>query len=152
MMRRFLIAPVLATALISCAAFAQNSATSPAGLWKTIDDETGKPKSLLRISDSNGEYQGRIEKLFRDPGLDPNPKCEKCEDARKDQPIVGMTVLTGLKQTEANEYTGGTILDPATGKIYKTKVSLDEDGKKLNMRAYIGVPMLGRTQVWLREQ
>lgn len=145
---------ILLSVAIPFASLAQNatSGPSPTGLWKTIDDETGKPKSLLRISENNGEFRARIEKLFRDPSMDQNPKCEKCEDARKDQPIIGMTILTGLKQAESNEYAGGTILDPANGKTYKTKMSLDEDGKKLNVRAYIGVPMLGRTQVWLREQ
>lgn len=127
---------------------------SPVGLWKTIDDHSGKAKSLIRITETGGEYQGEIEKLFLAPDADQNPKCDKCEDARKDKPIIGMTILTGLKQDAQNpdEFTGGRILDPAEGKIYKSKVTLKKDGKKLNMRGYIGVPMLGRTQTWLRAE
>jgi uncharacterized protein (DUF2147 family) len=121
------------------------------GLWKTIDDETGKPKSLVRITENNGEFKGKVEKLFRSSDQDQNPKCTKCEDANKDQPIIGMTILTGMRK-EDDEYTGGHILDPNNGKVYKSKMSLIDDGKKLKLRGYIGVPMLGRTQVWLREE
>jgi uncharacterized protein (DUF2147 family) len=152
-MKRLLTIVVAACALHSFAAIAQTAApaVSPVGLWKTIDDETGKPKSILRISESNGEYKAKIEKLFRQPSEDQNPKCDKCEDARKDQPIIGMTIMTGMKLQEGLDYAGGQILDPHNGKIYKAKMSLDEDGKKLNLRGYIGLPILGRTQVWMRE-
>lgn len=125
--------------------------TSAIGLWKTIDDETGKPKSLVRISEVNGEFQGKIEKLFRTPDQEQNPRCGKCEDARKDQPIIGMTVITGMKKDGEGEYSGGQILDSNNGKIYKSKMSLREDGK-LDVRGYVGLPMLGRTQTWVREE
>lgn len=138
-----------ATAFASFSACAQQA--SPVGLWKTIDDHSGKPKSLVRITESNGELRGKIEKLFREAGEEPNPKCDKCEDARKDQPIVGMTILTGMKP-DGDEYDGGQILDPANGKVYRSKMSLADDGKKLDVRGYIGVPLLGRTQTWLREE
>lgn len=144
-MLRLILSAVL---LLPLAAHAQ---TSIVGLWKTIDDETGKPKSLVRITEANGEYQGKIEKLFRTPDQDQNPKCEKCEDARKDQPFIGLTVITGMKKDKEGEYSGGQILDPNNGKIYKSKMSLKEDGK-LDMRGYVGMPMLGRTQTWVREE
>jgi len=149
MIRKFLTLAVTAAALSSASAWAQDG--SPVGLWKTIDDETGKPKSLVRISEANGELRGKIEKLFRNAGEDPNPKCDKCEDARKDQPIVGMTILTGMKK-DGSEYNGGQILDPANGKVYKSKMAVTEGGKKLDVRGYIGVPMLGRTQTWVRAE
>lgn len=137
---------VLAVPAVSLAAEA-----SPVGLWKTIDDESGKPKSLIRITENDGVLSGRIEKLFRAPDQDQDPKCVKCEGALKDQPIIGMTILTGLKK-DGDSYSGGQIVDPANGKTYKSKLTVTEDGKKLNMRGYIGVPMLGRTQIWLREE
>lgn len=149
MIKKFLTLAVTAAALSSASAWAQDG--TPIGLWKTIDDETGKPKSLVRISEANGELRGKIEKLFRDAGEDPNPKCDKCEDARKDQPIVGMTILTGMKK-DGSEYNGGQILDPANGKVYKSKMAVTEGGKKLDVRGYIGVPMLGRTQTWVRAE
>lgn len=131
----------------SACAFADGS---PVGLWKNIDDATGKPKALIRITENNGELSGKIEKLFRAPEEDQNPVCQKCEGELKDQPIVGMTILSGLKK-DGDEYNGGQILDPANGKLYKSKLSVIEDGKKLNVRGYIGMPMLGRTQTWVRE-
>lgn len=147
MIRRLFTVGVAVTALAASAAWAQDA--SPVGVWKTIDDETGKPKSLVRISESNGELRGKIEKLFREAGEDPNPKCEKCEGVLKDQPVIGMTILTGMKK-DGGEYNGGQILDPNNGKTYKSKLTLIEGGKKLDVRGYIGIPMLGRTQTWLR--
>lgn len=140
-------AALLAAALLPLGVLAQEA--SPVGLWRNIDDQTGKPKALIRITESNGEFNGKIEKLFREAGEDQNPKCDLCEGARKDQPIIGMTILTGLKQ-EGDEYTGGQILDPANGKTYKSRMSLSAGGKKLDVRGYVGVPMLGRTQTWNR--
>jgi uncharacterized protein (DUF2147 family) len=141
-----LIAAILAAPL---AAWAQND--SPVGLWKTIDDKTGKPKSLVRITETNGELSGKIEKLFREPGEDQNPKCVKCEGPDKDQPILGMTILSGLKK-DGDTYAGGHVIDPKEGKTYKAKVTVTDGGKKLDMRGYIGTPLFGRTQTWVREQ
>lgn len=143
------LALAAAAVLGSTPAFADNS--SPIGLWKTIDDDTGKPAALVRISEVNGTLQGQIEKLFREPNEDQNPKCEKCEDARKDKPITGMVIMTGLKK-DGDEYAGGQILDPKNGSVYHSKITLTDGGKKLKMRGYIGVPMIGRTQIWIREQ
>ncbi|WDZ96549.1 DUF2147 domain-containing protein [Herbaspirillum sp. WKF16] len=139
-----IIAALLAAS--SCA-FADGS---PVGLWKNIDDATGKPKALIRITENNGELSGKIEKLFRPAEENQNPTCEKCEGELKGQPIIGMTILSGLKK-DGEEYSGGQILDPANGKLYKSKLTVIEEGKKLNVRGYVGMPMLGRTQTWVRE-
>lgn len=146
MFKRITAGALLAVALSP--AFAND--VSPVGLWQNIDDETGKPKALIRITESNGVLQGQIEKLFRAPSEDQNPKCDKCTDARKDKPVVGMVILTGLKK-DGSEYSGGEILDPNNGKVYKSKLELTDGGKKLKMRGYIGMPMLGRTQTWVRQ-
>jgi uncharacterized protein (DUF2147 family) len=146
-MKQMLLVAIAVAALASGSALAQEA--SPVGLWKTIDDETGKPKALIRITESNGELNGKIEKLFKGADEDQNPKCDKCEGARKDQPIIGMTILSGMKP-EGAEYNGGQILDPANGKVYKSKMSFADSNKKLNVRGYIGMPMLGRTQNWVR--
>jgi len=144
-----LLAFIITAVMAIAPAFADDS--SPVGLWKNIDDVTGKPKALIRISENNGTLTGQIEKLFRDPSEEQNPKCDKCEDARKNQPIVGMTILSGLKK-DGDEYNGGEILDPNNGKVYKSKLHLTDGGKKLSVRGYIGVPMLGRSQVWVRQE
>lgn len=124
---------------------------SPVGLWRNIDDVSGKPKALIRITETNGELTGKIEKLFRPANQDQNPVCDKCEGARKNQPVIGMVFMSGLKKN-GNEYSGGEILDPDNGKTYRSKVTLVDGGKKLNVRGYIGVPMLGRSQTWIREE
>jgi uncharacterized protein (DUF2147 family) len=148
-MRTWIKAGALAAAFIMSPAFADDS--SPVGLWKNIDDVSGKPKALIRISETNGVLQGQIEKLFRTADQEQNPKCDKCTDARKDQPIIGMVFMNGLKK-DGSEYTGGEILDPDNGKVYRSKMELTDGGKKLKVRGYIGVPMLGRSQVWVRQE
>jgi uncharacterized protein (DUF2147 family) len=125
--------------------------TSPVGLWRTLDDHTGKPRGLVRIMEINGEYQGRVEKSFPKPGEPPNPTCEKCEGTRRNQPIIGMIILWGLTK-QGDDYQGGEILDPETGKIYGAKIKLQDGGKNLDVRGFIGFSLLGRSQTWVREE
>ncbi|MEG1050909.1 MAG: DUF2147 domain-containing protein, partial [Janthinobacterium sp.] len=120
-MHKIFKASVLVAALaIAGSAAARDGNYTPVGTWKTIDDASGKPKSLVVITESNGVLQGKIDKLFRGPNEEQNPKCDKCTGANKDQPIVGMVILSGLKY-DGKEWTGGEIIDPATGKLYKSK-------------------------------
>ena len=149
-MKRVLLAS-LTLAFLGCQAQAWADDTSPVGLWKTIDDKTGKTRSIVRIIDTNGVLSGKIEKIFPAPGEDPNPKCDKCKDERKDQPIIGLTFMAGLKK-EGDEFTGGEILDPDNGQVYRSKINLIEGGKKLKVRGYIGAPIFGRSQIWLRSE
>lgn len=137
-------------ALLFGALLTAQASESPVGLWRTIDDKTGKEKSLIRIVETNGELHATIEKLFREPHEEPNPNCDKCPGERKNKPVIGMTIMTGLKKA-GSEFEGGEILDPANGKIYRCKIWTIEGGKKLNVRGFIGVSLLGRTQVWIRE-
>ncbi len=141
----------ITAALLCCAAFAAFASDSPVGVWRTIDDKTGKEKSLVRITEINGELRGTIDKLFREAGEEANPNCDKCPGEKKNKPVIGMTILTGLKR-DGQEYAGGEILDPANGKTYKCKMWTTDGGKKLNVRGFIGVSLLGRTQVWVREE
>jgi uncharacterized protein (DUF2147 family) len=124
--------------------------TTPVGTWKTIDDETGQAKALIQITESGGKLEGKIIKVLKsDDG--PNPVCKKCDGERKDKPVEGMTILWGLSK-DGDEWNGGQILDPKNGKIYKAKMSLDDGGRKLNVRGYIGFSLMGRSQVWLRQE
>ena len=143
-----IIAATIAASALAAPAWADEA--SPVGLWKNIDDVSGKPKALIRITESNGALQGQIEKLFRAPNEEQNPKCDKCEGARKDAPVLGLVIMSGLKK-DGSEYTGGEILDPDNGKVYRSKLTLVDGGKKLNVRGYIGVPMFGRSQTWVRQ-
>lgn len=139
------VAFVLATA--SVLAMAQ---ATPAGLWKSIDDDGKTEKSLVRIVNTGGVLSGKVEKIS-DPAK-ADEKCIKCEDDRKDKPIVGMTIISGAKQDpeDADKWTGGMILDPARGSSYKLILKTTEGGKKLDVRGYVGSPMFGRTQTWIR--
>jgi uncharacterized protein (DUF2147 family) len=123
--------------------------SSPAGKWMTIDDKSGKPGAIIRIQLVDGQYQGWIEKIFPDPDEDPNPKCVYCEGMRKNQSVVGLNFMWGLTK-QGDEYRGGEILDPRSGKIYRARMRLEDNGKKLNVRGFIGVSLLGRSQVWHR--
>src|SRR4249920_3246652 len=141
--------PLIVLALLWSAADATD--LSPVGLWKTIDDHTGKPRGMVRVTQVNGEYQAKVEKIFPKPGEDPNPKCEKCEGTRHDQPVIGMIILWGLTK-QGDEYQGGEILDPENGKVYRVKMKLDDGGTTLQVRGFIGFSLFGRTQIWIREK
>ena len=136
-------------ALLLSAPLAHADDSSPVGLWQTIDDVTKKPTALIRITEQDGQLQGRIDKLILAPGANPNPACVACTGVLKNQPVVGLTILSGLKKDGAS-YSGGEILDPQNGKTYKSKLTLQDGGRKLDVRGYIGTPLLGRSQIWIR--
>ncbi|HEY1206441.1 MAG TPA: DUF2147 domain-containing protein [Bryobacteraceae bacterium] len=118
------------------------------GRWKTVDDKTGKPKGIVLIYEQNGEFFGKIESSI-DP-KDANKICDLCKDERKNKPVTGMVVMRHMKR-DGDEYGGGDILDPDNGKVYRCKAKLAEGGKKLIVRGYIGISLLGRSQTWTRE-
>ena len=140
----------LALGLGLFAAIAHAQAT-PAGLWKTIDDETKREKSLIRVTETGGVFTGKLEKLL-DPEAKADAVCDKCSDERKDKPLVGMTLIRNVKQSDSDKgrWDGGEILDPNNGKTYKVRLTPSEGGMTLAVRGYIGAPMLGRTQTWVR--
>ncbi len=141
-MKKTLVPLLLALA----APFALAQAT-PVGLWKTIDDETKQEKSHVRIAEAGGVLSGKIERIL-DPAKQ-NDLCTKCTDARKDQKVLGMTILEGVKKN-ADEawWDGGTILDPNNGKTYKVRLTPQDGGKTLQVRGFIG-PFY-RNQTWIR--
>ena len=121
------------------------NAQSLVGTWKTIDDESGEPKSHVSIYEENGKFYGKVIKLL--PAAT-GTICEDCPGDKKGKPIEGMVVLWDLKPYK-DYWSYGKIMDPASGKIYKASVWLD--GKdKLSVRGYIGFSLLGRTQTWHR--
>jgi uncharacterized protein (DUF2147 family) len=140
----------IALALLLTAAYAATDAATPVGTWTQVDDATGKPKSIIEISaQPDGTLQGVVkEVLFSDQGT--NPLCDKCEGERHNQPVVGMTIMWDVKK-DNDQWDGGHILDPNNGKTYKVKLKLKDDGQKLDVRGYVGMPLLGRTQTWIRK-
>ena len=118
------------------------------GKWITIDDETNKKKSIVELYKVDGKLYGKIIYLFPREGREENPKCKKCTDDRKDQPLVGLQIVRSLKW-DGEEWEDGTIVDPENGKIYTVKMWLEEgNANLLNVRGYVG-PIF-RTQKWVR--
>ena len=146
-MRNTLTATLLALPLLFVS-LAASAADPVVGRWKTIDDETGKAKSIVEITqNSNGSFSGRItEILSSDKG--PNPICDKCKDDRKNKPVKGMEIIRGMKKEGAG-YAGGTILRPADGKVFKSKMALSDGGKKLNVSGCVA--FICKEQVWVRQ-
>lgn len=141
----------LAGALLGGAIAAYAQTDTPIGVWQTVDDHTGQPKALVQITDNgNGELSGKVIK-----GLNPNDKpdrrCTECTDARKDQLILGMTIIDSMKKTD-DGWDGGHILDPENGKVYRCKMHVEDGGQKLVVRGYLGISLLGRSQTWVRQQ
>jgi uncharacterized protein (DUF2147 family) len=124
--------------------------TSAVGRWELIDDETNRPRGIVEMTELNGELQGRFVHAFLQPGEVPDARCVKCTDERKDQPMLGMVILWGLRPSGPSEWSGGHVLDPTKGRIYGAEIKLVEGGTKLRVRGYFGIALLGRTQVWNR--
>ena len=144
-MKNTLIALALAGASLAAAA-----QSTPAGLWKTIDDDGKTEKSLVRITETAGTFSAKVEKVFDATKQD--ARCEKCSDDRKDQPVLGMTIVKGVRANLDDKalWDGGEILDPNNGKTYKVRMKPVDGGKRIEVRGYIGAPLLGRTQTWIR--
>jgi uncharacterized protein (DUF2147 family) len=130
----------------SALGYAQNT---PVGLWQSIDDATGKPRAEIRITEAKGLFTGFIER-----SLHPTPAgtillCELCPDDRKNKPLIGLDIIRNIKpSTDAQVWDGGEILDPDKGKLFKLRLQLLDDGKRLQVRGYIG-PFF-RNQTWIR--
>ena len=139
------------TAILMLASSLVTAAGSPVGVWRSIDDKTRQERSIIRITEENGELKGVVEKIVDQPGDDPAHLCKECKDERKDKPIIGMAILWGLKK-DGDAWAGGEILDPKNGKIYRCKITLSGDGKSLNVRGFIGISLIGRSQTWLRQE
>ena len=128
-----------------CAIFI-GTAQDVVGKWKTIDDDTGEAKSIVEIYKEDGKIYGKVVDI-----LNPSKKnatCDKCPDEAKGKPIMGLVILKGLEK-DGDEYSGGTILDPNKGKVYKCLIGL-ENPDKLKVRGYVGFSLLGRSQYWHR--
>lgn len=131
-------------------AFAADS-TTPVGFWKTIDDTSHQPRSIVKIWEENGQLSGKIVKIFYKEGESEKDLCTKCEGEDKDKPILGLTILHNLQEKTPTLWDRGTILDPETGKVYRAKLTLKNDGKTLDVRGFIGISLIGRTQTWERD-
>ncbi|WP_173576949.1 DUF2147 domain-containing protein [Acetobacter fallax] len=122
-----------------------DTAMSPVGLWRTIDDRTGKPKAIVRISETaSGEFGGEIVRSL-DPAIPPDRRCTACKDERKDQLLTGLPIIRGMKK-DGSHWEGGNILDPASGEVYDCSMRLKDGGQKLVVRGFVGMSLFGRSQ------
>jgi len=138
---------LLGLALFGLSASDRSAGQTPVGLWRTVDDKTGQPRSIVRIWEENGHFFGRVEQSLNPARA--GRRCDKCTDERKDQLIVGMLIIRGLEK-KGDEYSGGDILDPDNGKVYRCKLEVQEHGKLLSVRGYLGASLFGRSQKWTR--
>lgn len=122
---------------------------TPVGRWRQIDDETGEARSIVKIYQDNGVLKGEVVELLAEPEDEGPPVCDQCQGELKNAPILGFPLLSGMTK-DGDEWTRGTIIDPENGKEYQAKLSLDDNGRKLNVRGFIGLSLFGRTQVWER--
>ena len=140
----------LSPSVLAQSAQASNSPlASPVGRWKTVDDATGKVKSIVAIREEYGKLYGTVETLF-DPPV-PQPTCYLCSGALKDRPLVGLQVLWGFARV-GSQWSGGQVLDPESGKTYRASLTLENGGKTLRLHGYFLIPMLGRTKNWQRDE
>jgi uncharacterized protein (DUF2147 family) len=143
-------AALIAVLLVGAGAVPLRAAEQTAvGLWEQVDEKTSKPESWFRIAEKNGVYEGTIVKMFLKPGDDPNWVCDKCEGDERGKPVLGLALIKGM-QRNGNSYENGTIMDPRDGKVYRAIMTLSEDGQKLDVRGYLAIIILGRTQTWNR--
>lgn len=145
---RLIWAPLLLLAQVAAA-----SEPRPDGLWQTFEVKSGLPRAEVRLETKDGVLSGHIVRVLsnRDAAY---PICSWCAGARKDAPFVGMTLLEGLRPSAHDPLTweGGQVLDPDTGKLFRARLRLDLSGGSLELRGYVGTPLVGTSQVWRRIQ
>lgn len=139
---------VLVLGLAAGTAAAQEPvANSPVGLWQTISDVDGKAKAYIRIREIDGEFRGVVEQILEADKRD--ERCSKCAGERHNQPVLGLTIITGMHR-DGDHFSGGDILDPDNGNVYSCKLRLIDAGKRLDVRGFLGFSLFGRTQTWNR--
>ena len=150
---KFLALTIAALVWLNAAASAAPAGGEPSavGLWEQVDEKTGKAESWFSIVEKEGLYVGTIVKMFQQPG-DPPPeswRCTKCEGAERNAPVLGLALIKGMKR-KGLAYEDGTIMDPRDGTVYRALMKLSPDGNRLEVRGYLGIAMLGRSQMWNR--
>ena len=135
--------------LWAAAAWPATAEPSAAGLWQK--SENGEARLYVLVLDRNGIFEGVMAKLFPKPGSTGPRICSECTDDRKNAPWLGISFVRNMKRN-ALRYENGNVLDPRDGRIYSAQMTLSPDGQTLSLRGFIGISLLGRSQIWLREE
>lgn len=143
---RFLFLVTLIATMVTAPSWAE---VSPVGRWIAYDEKTGNPSSIIEITAAGTGLAGKIVKIFPKPGDPASPVCKKCDGPDKGQPMVGLTILKGFHH-DGDTWSDGTILDPRSGEVYSSELKVDSSGKKLLVRGYVGISLLGKTVTWTR--
>jgi Uncharacterized protein conserved in bacteria (DUF2147) len=141
---RAALTAILVLAIVTTTAGSDQN--TPDGLWQPLDS-SGKPLGLIRIYQDHGLYFGQI--MPSSPGDSPNERCVRCTDERKNEPIIGLTIIRNMRR-DGDVYLGGDVLDPTTGRIYGCRFHLTDGGHRMIMRGFLGIPLLGRSMIWAR--
>ena len=151
-MRSFISSVALASLVCVHLNSVAETAVTPVGAWKTVDDSTNQVTSIVRITEQGGTLMGYVEKIMDPAAAD--KLCNACTDERKNKPVLGMVIMRGVRQADPTVATwqGGEILDPKNGKTYRVRLSVVDGGHSLEVRGYVGAPMFGRTQIWRRAE
>jgi uncharacterized protein (DUF2147 family) len=149
-MKPFSLALLVGATLVPTLAMPAPAADqTAAGFWQQADNE-GHVGAWFYFWEVDGLYKGRLVKFFKQPGNQPLVTvCLKCEGDQKGAPMLGLTIVKGMRR-DGLRYQDGTIMDPRDGKVYHAQMELSPDGQKLSVRGYLGIPLLGQTQVWER--
>ena len=145
------ICAALMLSSISICSFAANEDLL-VGKWKTIDDQTGYSRADVEIrKKADGTYEGIIVETRSIPGSEKLGICSHCPGALKNKPFLGLPFIWDFKATDnPREFVNGKVLDPISGKVYKGKAKLNATGKRLTLRGYIGVSVIGRSVTWVK--
>ena len=118
------------------------------GKWNSMNDDTGEIDSVIEVYKKDGKAYAKVIEI-KDKERQ-NAVCDLCEGKNKNKPILGLNILTGLEK-DGDEWSGGKIIDPRKGKIYKCYIEL-ENPNKLKIRGYVGFALIGRTAYWKRAE
>jgi uncharacterized protein (DUF2147 family) len=135
---------LLLALLFSVPALADPAAV--AGTWLSGDGD-----GLIEVRVSGNEISGMIlGSRNKDPDR-PTTDIHNPDPALRDQLLIGLEIFSGFNYDGDGAWSGGFIYDPNSGKTYRCKLKL-KDRNTLKLRGYIGISLLGRTDVWTRQE